>query len=197
MEYGSRLRFAIFVVLGILVLVFSVWGLASIARNLLGGSKSSTGNNKQTKIVLNDYAKPGTVVKYVARGPIVAQEKYQSYEIDVAQDYREIKVFSGYDGSVVIDKRYTNTNASYQEFLKALRNYSFTAKNSGVTDDNGGQCPTGNRYEYSLNDQGQDVVHTWSGSCTNGSFAGSASAVRALIRAQIPDFSKVTNGIFI
>jgi hypothetical protein len=197
MEYGSRLRFALLTIGGIVLLILSVWGVTSIAKRILGGESKPTTSTKQ-QIFLDDYARPNTVVKLTVEGPIVADEKFVSYEIDVAQNYRQIKTFKGYNKTLVDNKYYNNNNEAYVNFLKALRRYNFTAKTKSTSEDEKGTCATGNRYIYQLTDQdtNTDTIRSWNTSCgTVGSFAGLGSSIRSLFRAQIPDYDEITKTI--
>lgn len=189
MEYGSRLRFILFAVIAIIVLVLSSWGIISIARNILSGSNANLPEEK--KIVLADYARPNTSVKLTVEGPIVADENFVSYEIEVGQDFRRLTVFKGYGKTVVLQKSFDNNDVSYEAFMKALGKAGYTSKNRAVTTDERGSCAAGNRHVYELKDFEEQVQRLWGTSCAtrDGSFAGSASAVRALYKAQIPEFT--------
>ncbi len=198
MEYGSRLRFALFAIGGILLLVLSIWGITSIAKRVIGGPTTTT-KNAVKQVDLAEYVKPDTFVRLTVEGPVVASEKYESYEIDVSQDYRELKIFSGYTKTVASDIRFDNNNNSYESFMLSLKQARFVNKNKLYGPDETGYCATGNRYVYELYDQDQQKIHTWNTSCSNsiGSFAGLGTSVRSLFRAQIPDFNKLAQKISI
>jgi Na+-transporting methylmalonyl-CoA/oxaloacetate decarboxylase gamma subunit len=195
MEYGSRLRFALVVFGGILLLVLSIWGVTSVARRVIGTEDKTSETVK--KVNLNDYNKGSSFVRVTVEGPIVASEKYRTYQIEVGQTFRDIKVMSGYEKKVIAEKHYTNDKKAYEAFLKALKFANFTAKNEDFGGDQTGYCATGNRYVYELFDGGESLQHTWNTSCNNstGNFSGSGPTVRSLFKKQIPDFTEVTKGL--
>ena len=193
MEYGSRARYALFAVGGLILLILSIWGLTSLARRVIRGD-----SNKPEAIVkqtdLKDFNKKSSFVRVSVEGPVVANEKFQSYQIDVGQDYRELKVFNGYDKKVVAEKRYTNNSDAFDMFLKALKLANFTSQSTKTYgDDESGYCATGNRYVYQLFDAGEQIEKAWGVSCgaSIGTFTGNGPAVRSLFKSQIPDFAEV------
>ena len=198
MEYGSRLRFAFIVFGGILLLVLSIWGVTSVARRVIGTDDSKTTSTVK-KTDLATYNKDSSFLRLTVEGPVVAAEKYQSYQIEVGQNYREIKIFSGYDKKVVSEQRYTNDSNAYEAFLKSLKQYRFTSKQDGYGDDETGYCPNGRRHVYELIDKSKNVMRTWNTSCGTGigTFTGSGSNIRSLFKKQIPDFAKLTEKVSI
>ena len=90
MEYGSRIRFVLFTILGILFLILSAWGIIAIARNVFGTSNKNEASKVQ-KIDLADFARASTAVRLRVEGPIVGNEQFVSYEIEVSQNFRKMK----------------------------------------------------------------------------------------------------------
>lgn len=198
MEYGSRLRFALLTIGGILLLVLSIWGVTSLARRVIGGD--DTKKTTQTKkIDLATYNKESSFIRLTVKGPVVASEKYQSYQIEVGQNYRELKIFKGYNGETATEQRYSNDSTAYEALLKSLKRYNFTSKKSDFGNDETGYCATGKRYIYELFDHGNLVQRTWNTSCgtTTGTFNGSGTSSRSLLKKQIPEFTKLTEKLSI
>lgn len=196
MEFGVRIRYAIITIFAILLLIFSAWGIASISKRVFSGNKK-TDTTQVQKYDLADYLRPNTSVKVTVEGPIVADETFVSYDIEVGQDFRQITRYKGYGKAVVSQKRYDNNDASYEAFMQALSRLGFTtkAKNSSG-DSETGACPTGRRFIYELKDIDEQVFRTWNVSCnsTLGSFGGSATSVRTLFKNQIPDATAILSG---
>lgn len=194
MEYGSRLRFVIITLVAIVLLALSAWGIASVSKRIFGGSKTAT--TQEQKIELLDYDRPSTSVKLVVQGPIVADEQFVSYVIEVGQDFRQITLYKGYGNTIVQQKRYDNNPQAYRAFLEALRRAGYTSKVKGASDNEQGACATGKRYVYELNDLDEQVMRTWGVSCTSsqGSFGGTGSAVRSLFKSQVPDYTTLLKG---
>lgn len=192
MEYGSRLRFILLTIVGILFLVLSAWGIISLARNIFNGSDNNNTAVVQ-KIELADYARANTAAKLTVGGPIVGDDQYVSYEIEVAENFRKITVFKGYEKTIISEKTYDNNYEAYRTFLQALERINYTTKVKGASDDETAACSTGRRFVYGLEDQGETVSRLWSTSCTSklGSMAGSGVAARALFKAQIPDYKTI------
>ena len=197
MEYGSRVRFTLFAVIGIVFVILSAWGIISISRRVFGSN--NTTKSSVAKINLDDYIKSDTLFSLDLQGPIVANEQYVSATIEVTQDYRQITVYKGYEKTVVSQKRYQNNNAAYEAFVKALKKFNYSGKVTGVDIDEVGNCATGQRFVYTLSNVDENVIHTWSTSCSTkaGNFAGAATSVRSLYKAQIPDYKTMTTGLAI
>ena len=194
MEYGSRIRFFLLTIGAIILLVLSAWGIASIAKKVFSGSGNKSTTAQTEKVELTDYMRPNTSVKISVYGPVVADEKYESYEIEVGQDFRRITVYKGYGNTVVFTKTYDNNAEAYESFLKSLAKYSYTTKaNNSAGDDERGSCPTGFRYVYEVKDFDETPSRLWGVSCGAkiGSFAGNGPSTRALFKAQIPEYTAI------
>lgn len=188
MEYGSRLRFILLSIAAIVVLILSAWGIATLARNVFDRDSSATSTTE--KVDLTEYIRPNTSAKVTIEGPIVADENFESYEIEIGQDFRRMTVYRGYGRSVVAQKTYDNNDQAYDQFMRALAKLGFTNSTATTLKDERGSCATGSRFIYELKDFDESVQRLWGVSCSsnNGSFAGSGTSVRSLFRSQIPDF---------
>ena len=194
MEYGSRIRFIIFTVISVVLLVLSTWGIVSIAKNIFGGD-STKSNASVQKIELSDYEREGTAVKLNVEGPIVGDDQFLSYQREVTQNYRKFTIYKGYQKSVVSEKQYSNNIVAYRIFLRALERSNFTNKVAGASDDEVAACATGRRYVYSLSDHDETISRLWNASCSTKSStsmqSSNGSSVRALFKSQIPDYSTI------
>lgn len=195
MEYGSRIRFAIISIIVIILVVLGIWGVMSLVKRVIGAGTSTKTDTTVQKIDLNDYDKDSTVAKVTVAGPIVANEKFVSYQIEIGQNYREMKVYRGYTGSVIAEKRYDNNAPAYTEFLKALKKVNFASKMHSASEDERGVCATGYRYTYELKDLDEQVIRSWNSSCGSGSYGGVGLNTRLLFKAQIPDYSELTKNL--
>ncbi len=159
--------------------------------------KSIIGPSQTPAKPLLDYAGTNAVVKMTIDGPEVSNQNHQSVQIVVNQYQSEINIISGYQGSVVSSKSYTNNQAAYAVFLRALdlAGYSKGNTNPSATDYRG-FCPFGDRYIYELSDHGSDIEYFWSTSCGGqGTFGGNVATVNALFADQIPDYNTLTNNV--
>lgn len=174
--------------------------VAAIAAILMLSSRPepTTTSESKTKsaIKLTDYAnKYGSEVSLTTQGKVVGDEDFRSIRVKVTQYNRTVEVLKGYDNTVDKTQQFTNTRAAYDTFLHSLANLGFTKSRKANYADERGVCPTGNRFIYLLQEDGNDVHRSWSASCGNvGSFAG-ASQVRQLFQSQIPEYSKFVQGV--
>ncbi|NBU34103.1 hypothetical protein EB118_03890 [bacterium] len=193
MEYASRFRVALFSLFGLILLVLSIWGVIAIAQSVFKPN-NSTKVSTDKKLVLTDFARSNTAVSVEASGPIVGDENYISYNIEVTDSYRQITTFIGYQRRPTNTKKYDNNSVAYQAFLRALERNNFLTSLRIQGDDDGlAACPSGNRYAYILKDQNEQISRLWSTSCTGrqGTMGGASAAVRSLFRAQIPDYTTI------
>lgn len=148
-------------------------------------------------VTLTDYTNTDASVIYTQDGMINAQEDHRAIKITVSRDSRRIQVQSGYDGAVISDKTYPNSQNAFDAFLHALAYSGFSKEQKSQYDGPSGICPLGTRYTYDLQDSSGDLLNVWSTSCSNGqgTFAGNAAMVRQLFQSQIPGFSKITTNI--
>lgn len=193
MEYGSRIKFILVSIFAIIFVVLVSWGVIAIARNIFSGPNKNSATLSTQKVVLSDYDRAGTAVKLSVEGPIVGDEKYISYQIEVSQNYRKLTTYRGYEKTVVAEKIYDNNVEAYRAFLQALERLNYTTKISGSSDDETAACATGRRFVYSLTDQDEVVSRLWNTSCTTklGSITGNGSSIRSLFKVQIPDYSTI------
>lgn len=189
MEYGSRWRIALFSLLGIILLVLSIWGITSITRSIFKPKKTTAPTTQQ--VVLSEYARGGTAVKLQTGGPIVGDEKYVSYEIEVTETFRKMTTFAGYQQVPTNTVQYDNNLEAYRNFLRALERNSFLTQIRNTEGlDYTAACPTGRRFNYILTDQKEQISNLWNTSCsaTKGTMGGNGTAIRSLFKAQITDY---------
>lgn len=148
-------------------------------------------------VVLTDYADTDASVSLTIDGAINALENHRSIRIMISRNSRSITVYRGYNGDVLDNKVYSNTQDAYNAFLHALAFGGFSKDQKGQFNSSTGVCPLGLRYTYDLQDGSQELVNTWSTSCSSrqGTFAGNAQLTRQLFQAQIPNYNKLTGSV--
>jgi hypothetical protein len=172
--------------LGIVALVILVFIL--VIRGFSGGKKTVT---PQTALV--DYANTATDMRMTIEGPVVADQNFDEIRITVGRDANTIEVVNGYQNKVVQAKTYPNNSDAYANFLRAIDLLGYTkGDTTGKNDDERGFCASGNRYVYEITSGGADSQRFWIGTCGVGTFKGQSSSIRALFRAQIPDYDQIT-----
>lgn len=167
----------------LLVCIGLIWLVVLLFASIFRGSNQTT---VTTTTELSSYARTGTTAQLVMDGPVIINQDHRSVRITVESTQSKIELISGYDGSVVRQDVFPNTQESYSVFLRSLDGLGFTKGNKSVTTDERGQCPLQNRYVYKLTNNGNDVFRYWSTSCGTGSFGGVRASVRTLFQRQIP-----------
>jgi hypothetical protein len=178
-----------------LVAVFGVFILVILGVILLtrGKSKKPVTTTNQTKLI--DYRNNTEAkIEYYTEGPIVAKENHYAYRITISPNARTMDVMKGYEGEVVRTKTYDNTPNALGAFLEALGRTNFT-RTKVSTAKYDAICSGGWRSTFKLTNNGDDVVDSWTASCSAGTFGGNLGAATTLIKGQVPDYGKLTNGV--
>ncbi|HSW99393.1 MAG TPA: hypothetical protein VLF71_06205 [Candidatus Saccharimonadales bacterium] len=179
--------------LGVVALVILVFIL--VVRGFSSGSKQS---KAPVQPQLSSYTNTSTVMRMTIEGPVVADANYDEIRVTVGRDANTVEIVNGYQNKVVQAKTYPNNSDAYGNFLRAIDLLGYTHGNTtGKLDDERGYCATGNRYVYEIISGSADVQRYWIGSCGVGTFLGKSANIRALFRAQIPDYSTLTSKLVI
>jgi hypothetical protein len=186
-------------VLGVLGAVI----LAILAIVLIGGRGPDTDSNGQKPgakkaVSVVDYSNNlNSEVSWTIQGRLVGQDQRKSVRIVVSQRERRFEILNGYEESVESVQRFQNSPAAYDTFLRALDAAGFSKERKVAVTDERGVCPQGNRYIYDLEDGSDHVLRSWSTTCSTaqGNFAGNAVTTRQLFQDQIPEYSKLIQGV--
>lgn len=179
------------VVLVIVIIIIAIAALVSIARVVFfsGSSTSSTVKVDTSRDALLNTA-VGHSVSLTVRGPIVADEKFRSYKIDVSSNARSLKTYTGYLDAVVDQITLGNNVAAYDQFVHALDRANLTKGKQleGDKNDTRGICATGNVYLYTIYDGTNEVKDLWTSTCNGspGSLDASFTQLNNLFVRQIP-----------
>jgi len=188
------------VVLVVVIIIIAIASLVSLAR-VVFFSGSSSDNTTQVDVsrdaLLNTSANHS--VTMTVRGPIVADEAFRSYKIDVAPNNRHLVTYTGYLDTMVDQISLGNSVAAYNEFVHALDKADFT-KGKQLTDeknDTSGVCATGSVYRFTIYDGSTVVKDLWTSTCngSKGSLNASVTQLTNLFTKQIPDAEKLIKKI--
>jgi hypothetical protein len=182
------------VILVIVIIIVAIIALVSLARAVF----FSGSNAPSTEVVdvsrqalLNTTADRS--VRMTVRGPIVADEVFQSYQINVTPSSRSLTTYTGYLDSVVDQQNLGNNSAAYEQFVYALDKADLAKGEAfeGEEDDTRGICATGRVYEFDIMNAGSAVKHLWTSTCngSRGSLDASVEQLTELFTNQIPDAS--------
>lgn len=187
---GSRIFPAILI---LVVIIVAIIALVAVGRSLLGGSSNQPASNPDRTALLTTDADHS--VRMTVRGPLVADENFRSYQVEVSPVSRSLTTYKGYQLQQLDNKQYANSTDAYAQFVHALDLANFTkeAKLSDAQNDTQGVCASGRLYTFDIMEAQSSVKTLWTTSCQGigGSFRGNAQQVRSLFLNQIPDSTSV------
>ncbi len=162
---------------------------------LFGGGNSS--KTPTTHKSLPDYASTDAITRLTIDGPINAAQNHNQIQISVGRDAVVYKALKGYNGDVVDQHTFINTENAYDNFLHALAVAGFTeGNNDPALQNEQGYCPTGDRYIFQLTQNGTDIERYWSTNCGGvHTYGGSTNLTLQLFEAQVPNFDDLTQNI--
>lgn len=187
------------IILVIVIIIIAVAALVSLARVVFSGTQTASPEvvDVSREALLNTGASRS--VSMTVRGPIVADEAFHSFKIDITPTSRQMTTYKGYLDAVVEQVNLPNNTAAYEQFVYALDKADL-AKGSeleGERNDVRGICATGRVYEYSILDNGNSVKTLWTSTCKGspGSLRASYAQLTELFTAQIPGSPKLINTV--
>jgi hypothetical protein len=185
----------------VLVIALVIAALVSAGRLFFTGGGNNTKTTESTDSVLSAVraTNDGRSVRWTVRGPIVADEKFRSYQIEVSPSSRTFTTYSGYLDQVIDTKSYANNEKAYEQFVYALDRAGIgETRNANDTDFRGVCATDGFAFVFdTLNNDTPD--HTlWSSSCRNskGTMGANIPQIQALFVNQVPDFKPLFNQIY-
>lgn len=182
-----------FIGVGIVLVVLALIAVFILNR---GDDTPRPGQNTEQVAGLVNYADKNSEVSLTTVGELVGNDQHRSVRITVSANERRIEVIGGYDQQLLSSQTYDNNQEAYEAFLSALEGQGFARAKKTSTTDNRSVCPTGMRYEYRLNEDGEERSNLWSVSCDrSGNFNGRAGTIRQLFQRQIPDYSQQVRGV--
>jgi hypothetical protein len=178
------------IVLVIVIILIAVAAIVSLARVVFFSGSSTPDVIDESRTALLDTT-AGRSVSMTVRGPIVADEDFHSYQIDISPTGRSIKTYAGYLESITASNNLTNNVASYEQFVYALDKADLAdgSELPGDRNDVRGVCATGRVYEFAILNNGEAVKKLWTSTCkgSKGSLDASATQLTNLFVSQIPD----------
>jgi hypothetical protein len=179
------------IILVVVIIIIAIAALVSLARVVFFSGSSTTTTTKvdtSRDALLN--TSDGHSVTMTVRGPIIADEKFRSYKIDISPSQRIIKTYSGYLQTVLDQNALGNNVASYDEFVHALDKANLTKGTQFVDakNDTRGICATGIVYDFKIIEDGKAVKDLWTSTCrgSSGSLDASVTQLTNLFIRQIP-----------
>jgi hypothetical protein len=151
----------------------------------------------KTNKSLSSYSNTDAIARLTIEGPVVAASQHTEIRIEVGRDNVTYKQITGYNGQVVNQKTFTNTEASYNVFLRALFYAGFTMGDTNpALSDERGRCATGDVYVFELENGGSDVERFWSTDCGGiHTYNGDPNQTLTIFQNQVPNYSDLTSSL--
>lgn len=188
MNFNIRGLLAALVGLGLVILV-----IVLLVKAFTGGSSTPKASLDITK-----YASTNSTAELYIDAPVNLNQDHRTIKISVDQNQTQIQVMRGYDGEVIQQQSFPNTESGYAVFLSALQLQGYAKGNSDAAQaDERGQCPLGDRFIYQFTTGGESKFRYWNTSCGGGTFKGNGNTIRTLFERQIDQqvFDKFTGSI--
>lgn len=184
------------IILVIVIIVIAVAALVSLAQAVFFSGRTTTTSevvDRGREALLSTDADHS--VRMNVRGPIVADEKFNSYSVVVSPSARSLTTYSGYLDTVVDQTNLGNNTAAYEQFVFALdkANLPEGRQLEGDRDDIRGVCASGRVYEFFITEGSNTVKRLWTSTCSGstGSLKANVEQLRGLYLNQIPDASRL------
>lgn len=195
MQRNSGSRFFPIVII-IIVIALAIVAIVSIGRAVFSGggeSEETAQVDEGRETLLNTSV--GYSVQMTVRGPIVAEENFNSYRVTVSNSERTISVYAGYLESQTNGKTLGNNTQAYEQLVYALDKASMMKGTVPAEEDKNdirGICARGFVHEFAVLSGGNEVKKLWTSSCegSKGSLEASKEQLTQLFLAQIPDANK-------
>jgi hypothetical protein len=176
----------------LLVTALVIGALVYIGRMVFFPTPTSTSqvDNSETALISTSADR---AVRLTVRGPIVADEDFRTYAIQITPNERVLTLSKGYLNQQFDNITLGNNIPAYEQFVYAL-NRAGMMSGSQLTGDNNdtrGICATGKLYEFEVLKADKTVKMLWTTTCSgaSGSETASASVLRELFTDQIPGAS--------
>lgn len=179
------------IILIIIITIVVIAALVSASQAIFGNkNQNETKEVDRSETVLLSTADSASV-KMIVRGPLVADEKHRSFEINISPKSRDLDIYEGYLQTPLEKVNLGNNVQAYDEFVHALNNAGYMKGEAlvGENDDVRGRCATGRVYEFFVMDGSDAVKRLWTSTCKGsvGSLKANVSQIYNLFLNQIPD----------
>ncbi len=189
------------IIIVIIVIALVIAALVTVGRMIFsGGGSSNTSDNATASLqdaVLDKSS--DRAVRWTVRGPIVADEKFRSYQITITPTSRTFVTYSGYLDQVNDTKKYDNNARAYEEFIFALDKAGIGKTRKSSDEEFRGVCATnGIAYMFETVKHSDVDNSVWSSSCKDsaGTMGATPVKIQALFVNQIPDFAPLFDEIY-
>lgn len=180
------------------IIIIAIAAIVSVGRLIFSSSTSTPVVTDTSREELRNTS-VGHSVSVTVRGPIVGDEDFRTYTIDVSPESRSVKTYQGYRDTLIEQKVVGNTVEAYEEFVFALDRAGLASGSEyeGDRNDTRGICANGKLYEFSILKDGKSVKTLWTTSCSNaaGSLRANEAVLVPLFKEQVPDSNKIVRKV--
>lgn len=188
------------ILLVIVITIVAVAAVIAIGRALLGGNKQATDTTQpdagRTALLSTDSTRS---VRLTVRGPIVAQEKFRSYQVTISPDTRVMTTYEGYLDKELATKKLDNNLPAYEQLVYALdkRKMMTGVQLTEEQNDLRGVCASKKIYQFETLVNGEVVKKLWTSDCegAKGSARANVGEILDMFLKQIPDGNKMARDI--
>lgn len=186
----SRFIPLIFIVIIAVLFIAAVVSIGRAVFNNQASTQSSQVTDEGREALLT--VESGRSVRLTVRGPIVAEENFRSYQVNISPSARTMTTYKGYLDSVLQSKDLSNNIKAYEQLVYALDKANMmkgTVPSDDMQNDLRGLCASGYVYEYAVLVGSQEIKRLWTTTCSGskGTLQASVSQLNNLFLAQIPD----------
>lgn len=186
MRYDVRYFLGLMVAIGLIIFIIFLL--------LLGNGKPKVTVTPKT---LDSYYNTDASVQLLIDGPTNADQTHQQVQITIDSDSVVYEQIQGYQDSVVDTQSFANNQNAFAVLLHALDYAGFTSGNSNkALSDERGYCALGDRYIFSLTEDGNDIERYWATSCGKPrTYLGNLSLTLSLFEAQVPNYNHLAQSV--
>lgn len=206
MRYARHNSFSRFIpiLLVIVITVVAIAAVLAIGQSLLGGGDNTEQQPRQQSAAELDReallsTDTNRSVRLTVRGPIIAQEKFRSYQVEISPTYRRMTAYEGYLDKQLDEKRFENNSRAYEELVYALEKRKMMEGRQLPEDKNDlrGVCANGRVYKFETVFEGQTVKTLWTSDCggAKGSATANVNDIMTMFLNQIPEGKKFASSI--
>jgi hypothetical protein len=187
------------IALVLIIVAVAIAALVSIARVIFyPNSSNSTSSVDVGKAALLDTS-AGHAVRLTVRGKLVADENFNSYQIQITPSERKLTIYKGYLDNSINNISLGNNLPSYEQFVYALDKAKLDdgTELTGDSNNQRGICATGYVYNFEIMKDNKSVKQLWTSSCSGskGSLSASVDQLIGLFMSQIPNAETMTSNI--
>lgn len=179
------------IVIILLVVIIAIIALVSVGRAIFSGFNpdETTQVDQSQQNLLSTSTDRG--VRLEVRGPIVANEDFRTYRLEVTPSSRQLTVYSGYQDRELDSINLSNSVRAYEQFVYALDKANMMRGEALADDEDDlrGICATGLVHKFAVLDSGEPTKQLWTSDCKGsaGSLKANLKQLTSLFLKQVPD----------